>query len=175
MVISKTVKVGKEPFEMEFWRLWEERMGEMIPEELWLWSKLGGGCEVKKMEIIEGAWDQERSGCWVGEAKGPDSKQDSQTEHKCQTPVEGHCILVALCPSGNASTNCFAGKSYLGVLGEHSDGVWCERSVSQDATCPFMEAWSHWTPSEEVSVFLEMSVEKPGLFSELCVFNASLS
>lgn len=57
MVIFKILKVGKEFFEMEFWRLWEERMGEMILEELWFWSKFGGGCEVKKLEIIEGVWD----------------------------------------------------------------------------------------------------------------------
>lgn len=28
-------------------------MGKMIPEELWFGSKLGGGCEGKRREIIE--------------------------------------------------------------------------------------------------------------------------
>lgn len=73
----------------------------------WLWGKEKGS---HRNYLLS----REQWVCWVGEAKGYDSAQNSQVEpsgwtHRPQ-PVWAHHVLAAFYPSGRAPVNCLADK-----------------------------------------------------------------
>lgn len=150
----------------------------MTPEEIWFWYKLGGGCEGKRREVTEGACNQEKSGCWVGEAKGHDSEQDSQAAQTWWTPstptrgarylgcsfvyvAEPLYIVLQRSPICGLFTRilivCDVGECLLKM-----------QPVLLLGACP------HWMSKAEVSIFRVTAVGEPGLFSELHVFNLNM-
>lgn len=129
----------------------------MTPEELWFCYKLGGGCEGNRREGIEGACDQEKSGCWDGEAKGHDSEKDSQVAQTWwtpSTPTRGApylgCSFVYV---AEALYIVLQGSPICGPFGDILIVCDVGECLLKMQPVLLLGACPPWTSKEEVSVF----------------------
>lgn len=102
---------------------------EELPDKLWFGRELGGGCEVKRREILM------RLLHWRNQ--GHDSEQVSQTEHMCQSPYKWFCTVVL-------SVDPWVTLGWWVVCGE------CPLKME---SVLLMEVWHpHWMTTEEVCI-----------------------